>query len=334
VRAAYADVLHGPSQPMYCLHLRLDPQRVDVNVHPTKVEVRFRDSSGVHQFVLHAVQRALAPGGGAAIVAAAAERPTGVTTLAELAELTALRAPPQAPLPAQQQTQLGVAQPVAAYFAFAAAQAAGVGGPALPPVSQDAQPLGMALAQLAGIYILAQNSRGLVIVDMHAAHERIVYEKLKTQLDARAVPQQRLLLPQVFAADALDVATAEEHAAVLQAVGLDLAPAAPNQLALRALPALLPADAGASLARDVLRDLREYGGDNGARLLTEHRNELLATLACHAAVRANRRLSLDEMNALLREMEATARSDQCNHGRPTWVQLSLGDLDKLFLRGR
>lgn len=331
VRAAYADVLHGQSQPMYCLHLRLDPQRVDVNVHPTKVEVRFRDSSGVHQFVLYAVQRALAPGGGAASHVGGEARPTTPTTLAELA---ALRAPLRAPLAAPQQTQLGVAEPVAAYFAFAAAQAAGAGGPALPPVSQDAQPLGMALAQLAGIYILAQNSRGLVIVDMHAAHERIVYEKLKTQLDARAVPQQRLLLPQVFAADALDVATAEEHAAVLQAVGLDLAPAAPTQLALRALPALLPADAGASLARDVLRDLREYGGDNGARLLTEHRNELLATLACHAAVRANRRLSLDEMNALLREMEATARSDQCNHGRPTWVQLSLGDLDKLFLRGR
>jgi DNA mismatch repair protein MutL len=340
VRAAYADVLHGQAQPMYCLFLDLDPRKVDVNVHPTKVEVRFRDSAAVHQFVLHAVQAALADSVRPAGAAAPAATGTPVPPITTPAQLAALRAP--------QQPGLGVAQPVAEYLAAFARRAdgasagAGLAAPALQAVQStsaatsasdaaEAHPLGMALAQLAGIYILAQNRAGLVIVDMHAAHERIVYEKLKTHLDAHAVPQQRLLLPQVFAADALDVATAEEHAEVLAAIGLDLVPASPTQLALRALPALLSADAGASLARDVLRDLRDYGG---SRVLTEHRNELLATLACHSAVRANRRLTLEEMNALLREMEATERADQCNHGRPTWVQLSIGDLDRLFLRGR
>jgi DNA mismatch repair protein MutL len=320
VRAAYADVLHGASQPMYCLSLEIDPRRVDVNVHPTKIEVRFRESSSVHQLVLHAVQRALA--------ASAQVAPGPADAMAERIEAV-LSAPPSAP----RQSTLGVAQSVADYLSMMAQRPAPAApAPALAGGDAPADmPLGVALAQLAGVYILAQNANGLVIVDMHAAHERIVYEKLKHQLDQHAIPQQRLLIPQVFSAAPADMATADEEAALLAELGLDLSAASPTQLALRSMPALLANADGAQLARDVLRDLREFGG---SRVLTEHRNELLATLACHGAVRANRRLTIDEMNALLREMEATDRADQCNHGRPTWVQLTVNDLDRLFLRGR
>jgi len=364
-RAAYGDVLHGHAQPMYALFLAIDPARVDVNVHPTKIEVRFRDSSAIHQFVLYAVSRALAP----AAQDRAGNEASAPSSLAALAAARARRtsAIGESGWRRSEQTALGVAQPVTDYLALFAARsdrhdrsapfnaelcpesgavrdagnaaerdiddAADRGAKRTDGIAsvQDDLPLGFALAQLQGIYILAQNRRGLVIVDMHAAHERIVYERLKQQLDARAIPQQRLLLPQVFAAEALDVATAEENAGTLAEIGLDVAPAAPNQLALRAVPALLAGADGATLARDVLRDLREFGG---SRVLTERRDELLATLACHAAVRANRKLTLAEMNALLREMEATERADQCNHGRPTWVQVAIGELDALFLRGQ
>ncbi len=321
VRAAYADVLHGASQPLYALFLNIDPTRVDVNVHPTKIEVRFRDSSAVHQFVLRAVQAALAP----SVQSVASAAP-------EVGD--AWSRPPYAMAGrAQQQASLGVAQPVAEYLSMLAPMTPLTALPtdAHNATAQDDQPLGFALAQIHGVYILAQNAAGMVLVDMHAAHERIVYEKLKRQLDARAVPQQGLLIPLVFSADAVDVATAQEHAATLSAIGLDLAAIGPHQLALRAVPAVLSGADGASLARDVLRDLREFGG---SRVLTESRDHLLATLACHSAVRANRRLTPDEMNALLREMEQTERADQCNHGRPTWIQLSMAELDRLFLRGR
>jgi DNA mismatch repair protein MutL len=355
VRAAYADVLHGGSQPMYALFLDIDPARVDVNVHPTKIEVRFRDSSSVHQFVLHAVQETLAASaraGAAAVGDAAAPVP-----LTQLADLAAARG---APAPWPRQPSLGVAQSFGDYMKLLAPDGAAEAAPAAAAAAGGTDmPLGVALAQIHGVYIVAQNRAGLVLVDMHAAHERIVYEKLKRQLDAaaggdtpQALPQQRLLIPQVFDASALDLATADEHRDVLARLGLDLAPVSTNQLALRAVPAVLAVAAendGSSLARDVLRDLREYGsapddagaderarvsGDAGRRVLDRFRNELLATMACHGAVRANRRLTPDEMNALLREMEATERADQCNHGRPTWVQLSIGELDRLFLRGR
>jgi DNA mismatch repair protein MutL len=192
-------------------------------------------------------------------------------------------------------------------------------------------PLGFALAQLLGVYILSQNERGLLIVDMHAAHERILYEKLKSALDNHTLSMQPLLIPATFRADSQDIATAEENSAVLHEIGFEISPFSPTMLAVRAVPAALKDADVVTLARDVLNEIREFGG---SQVLVGRRNELLATMACHGAVRANRSLSIPEMNALLREMEITERSGQCNHGRPTWFEISLTDLDKMFMRGR
>jgi DNA mismatch repair protein MutL len=303
VREAYAQLLHGERQPAYVLFLELDPRAVDVNVHPAKTEVRFRDSRAVHQFVKHALERALSP--------TAAEAPVAYASVSQGNAI---------------QSSFGLAQPVAAYSAFMGSALA----PALPQAGK-APPLGYALAQLHGVYILAQNEAGLVLVDMHAAHERIVMEKLKRNLDAGAVQRQALLVPAVLSAEALDIATAEENREVLERLGLELAVSGPNELSVRAAPAALAAGDIPALTRDVLREIREFGGSEA---LSARQNELLATMACHAAVRANRALTVAEMNALLREMEETERSGSCNHGRPTWYQLTLADLDRLFLRGR
>jgi DNA mismatch repair protein MutL len=414
VRAAYEDVLHGDRYPSYVLFLDLPPEGVDVNVHPSKIEVRFRDSRSIHQFVFHAVQRALArhagaspettagghaahlepvPGGPASFTATplgGAGVGGGGGSFSGTAGLggtggfgsagsggngggngggfgrsggggsgggfgaqsgnTWLR---QARMT---QGTLPVAQPLALYDALFGRKDSGAGTaqgttdleardsatgtPSFfaPPADgnpafhgSDEQPLGFALGQIHGIYVLAQNAQGLVIVDMHAAHERILYEQFKNALADRAIAVQPLLIPLTMPADPVEIGTAEEERETLDALGFDLAVLSPTTLAIRAVPALLKDADLQALARAVLTDLHAYGG---SRVLTERQHELLGTLACHHAVRANRRLTLDEMNALLRQMEATERADQCNHGRPTWYQLTLSDLDRLFMRGQ
>jgi DNA mismatch repair protein MutL len=333
VRSAYQDVLHGDRFPAYVLMLELDPALVDVNVHPAKIEVRFRDSRAVHQLVFHAVSRALAD---------TAPIPNTTTTTPLTASGTHNPTPNRLAWITQsmQQPSLGITQKTSSYGAlfsdhlYAAQPVVGTGASesnANTPDDQAAYPLGFALAQLHGIYVLAQNQSGLVLVDMHAAHERILYEQFKQALEDQTITLQPLLIPVSFHADAVEVGTVEEHRATLSSLGFDIAVMSPTTLAVRAIPALLKNADVQSLARDLLRDLREFGG---SQVLTEHRNELLGTLACHTAVRANRTLTLPEMNALLRQMEATERADQCNHGRPTWVQLAITDLDRLFLRGQ
>jgi len=390
VRAAYEDVLHGNRYPSYVLFLDLPPESVDVNVHPSKIEVRFRDSRSIHQYVFHAVQRALARNAGASPETtagghAAQLQPTGIASFSARPYAGAGLAgmgtgslndstPGSGPGSGQRndngtnwlrqsrmtQGNLPVAQPLALYDALfgrrdvnagtpqGSTLAAGVTSaeayspyqasaplyaamPGAPDAVEDSQPLGFALGQIHGIYVLAQNAQGLIIVDMHAAHERILYEQFKNSLADRAIAVQPLLIPVTMTVDALEMGVVEEEREVLDALGFDLAILSPGSIAIRAVPALLKDADLQSLARAVISDLQAYGG---SRVLTERQHELLGTLACHHAVRANRRLTLDEMNGLLRQMEATERGDQCNHGRPTWFQLTLGDLDRLFMRGQ
>jgi DNA mismatch repair protein MutL len=333
VRAAYDDVLHGGRQPAYLLFIAVAPERVDVNVHPTKIEVRFRDSREVHEAVRKAVAAALAAAPGArASREAESVAPAAATTGTTFA---------QRPLrwtdaPSSDTATLRAAEPEPpAWLVGPAAEAARSGSAAEATnasASADADwPLGRALAQVAGTFILAENAHGLVIVDMHAAHERIVYERLKASFDSVAPAQQPLLIPLAFSASADEIATAEAHAETLRALGLDLAPLGSASLALRSLPAALAGADGVELARAVLAELAQIGASD---VLVRARDELLSTMACHGAVRANRALTIAEMNALLRDMERTDRADQCNHGRPTWRQVTLAELDRLFWRGR
>ena len=325
-RAAYEDVLHGQRQPVYVLHVAIDPARVDVNVHPTKIEVRFRDGREVHQAVRHAVENALAAPRAAlagqlesvADTASPAFKPFEPPALTRQAQAAIKFADPGHPLGVEELRTLWQPTP-------AAVEAA--------PETETTHdwPLGRAIAQLHGVYILAENHAGLVLVDMHAAHERIVYERLKNQLDGARITSQPLLIPATFAATPHEVATAESAAAVLQRLGLEITPFSPKTLAVRAVPTTLAAGDAVELARSVLAELAQH---DAATIIERAQHELLATMACHGAVRANRRLTHEEMNALLRQMEATERSDQCNHGRPTWRQLSMKELDALFLRGR
>jgi DNA mismatch repair protein MutL len=324
LREAYRDVLHSDRQPAYALWLTIEPRMVDVNVHPTKIEVKFREAGALHEFVRRAVEKALAATAAEHPSASAAERLGAATALTPPVASGTARGPS-----AQEALAFAAREPAMFYERlFGTRVPARAAGPGLP--NEDERPLGFALAQLHGIYVLAQNRDGLVLVDMHAAHERILYERLKTALD-RAAPMQPLLVPVTFAADPLEVATVEENADTFADLGFSITALGPSMLAVRAVPAPLADADAAGLAHALLADLREYGGSG---VLTARRDELLSTMACHAAVRAHRALTVPEMNALLREMEATERAGQCNHGRPTWYQLTLSDLDRLFMRGR
>jgi DNA mismatch repair protein MutL len=360
-RSAYEDVLHGHKQPAYALFIQIDPTLVDVNVHPTKIEVRFRDSRQVHQAVRYAIDQALAVPRSQALAdraepelqlqspapktlpesaswrqgsiglsdrAAAFERPR-VDSDRAMADLKALWTPTPGietpdPVGAATSPRWTAQEPSAPSIA-----------PERGSHTDDAThwPLGRAIAQLHGVYILAQNAQGMVVVDMHAAHERIVYEKLKHQLgtDAGRIASQPLLIPATFAATPTEVATAESASEHLTQLGLEIAPLSAKTLAVRAVPTSLAQGDAVELARSVLAELSQH---DASTVVQRAQNEILATMACHGAVRANRQLTLTEMNALLRQMEETERSDQCNHGRPTWRQMSMRDLDALFLRGR
>jgi DNA mismatch repair protein MutL len=377
-RSAYEDVLHGHKQPAYALFMQIDPSLVDVNVHPTKIEVRFRDSRAVHQAVRHALENALAaprahllsdaPNDADSAFDLKASAPKALPESANwqqggmafersgpssfnaptykpadflrprvdgeqaMADLKALWNPPERSqeLSAQERPTpnwLGVDRldpRPAAYL------------PEPTPLPEGEWPLGRAIAQLHGVYILAENKQGLVVVDMHAAHERIVYERLKNQLNAQGsegprIASQPLLIPATFAANPTEVATAEACFEVLEQLGLEISPLSAKTLAVRAVPTSLAQGDAVELARSVLAELAQH---DASTVVQRAQNEILATMACHGAVRANRRLTMDEMNGLLRQMEDTERSDQCNHGRPTWRQMSMRDLDALFLRGR
>jgi DNA mismatch repair protein MutL len=359
-RSAYEDVLHGHRQPIYALYVEIEPTRVDVNVHPTKIEVRFRDGREVHQAVRNAVENALAvpranmlmanalqnhelPMAGTFGLGGGASNTTALDTSStttwpnsnwqqasmplagtRVSDISALWQPTSSnSFPAEERT--------AQSFTPSAFNSANTPAPSLLDATPETWPLGKAIAQLHGVYILAENAQGLILVDMHAAHERIVYEQLKTQIDAQRISSQPLLIPATFPATAQEVATAEACTDVLQELGLEISTLSSKTLAVRAVPSNLAQGDAVSLARSVLAELSQH---DASTVLQRARNELLATMACHGAVRANRKLTIDEMNGLLRQMEVTERSDQCNHGRPTWRQLSMRELDALFLRGR
>lgn len=368
IRQAYQDVLHHQRHPAYVLFLQLDPEAVDVNVHPAKTEVRFRESQAVHRFVFQCMSKALSattPSSSAALLAVSASSPNAddplpgsdraagfTSVLSSHGAAHGAFAPRQQSLAIQEPDRFHAALfgPLARPDAHASddtvahmpsqeAVSAGVvqtlpSGvePHLPGPSQSlVPPLGYALAQLHGIYLLAQNQQGLILVDMHAAHERILYEQLKVRMDQSQLQVQTLLVPATFQAESKWVALVETHAALLAQWGFDVAPMGPETIGIRSLPALLHQADPVALVQEILSELDQFGA---SRLMQERRDECLATMACHGAVRAHRALTVAEMNTLLRQMEAVERADQCNHGRPTWRQLTLAELDRLFMRGR
>ena len=358
VRSAYEDVLHGGRQPAYVLFIDIAPDRVDVNVHPTKIEVRFRESREVHQAVRRAVEASLAE---AIAGVEATTRTEAVEMLPGTFGQLAAAPDPTGPVawersdarndryggtPTSAQVALSLHQATVLFGNEPAAPWGSAGAPGHDGTraglslvhlakaathDESARPLGEAIAQIAGIYVLAENAQGLVIVDMHAAHERVVYERLKASLAASRIEAQPLLIPATFAATTAEIAAAEAHGDTLRSLGLDVSPLSPTVLAVRSQPAALAGGDVVELARSVLSELGEH---DASSVVQRAQHEILSTMACHGAVRANRQLTLDEMNALLRDMERTERADQCNHGRPTWRQITRRELDALFWRGR
>lgn len=345
IREAYRDVLHLDRHPGFALFLEMNPEDVDVNVHPTKTEIRFRNSRGLHQFIFHAINKSLAS------PARETQADLTDTVFTQSFGQHSKQYPNYRPAKTEK-----VAQTTSLYQSLFNIEndypctattisndnAAGPLEKHMEPEKQEINisfdeekkyfpPLGFALGQLHGVYILAQNNNGMIIVDMHAAHERIMYEKLKAAMDERTWMMQPLLIPATFHTDRSDVVLVEENGALFEQIGFELAVLSPTTLAVRAVPAMLQKADVVKLARDLLNEIRDYGV---SQVLTAKRNEILATMACHGAVRANRNLTIAEMNALLREMEATERSGQCNHGRPTWFEISMEGLDKMFMRGK
>ena len=331
IRQAYQDVLYHGRHPAYVLFLEVEPADVDVNVHPTKHEVRFRDSRSIHGFVYGTLNKALAQ-----------DRPQDHLQSAETA---AGQIPQQDWQPNQSTIQFPApgnqAQGSSSYTQFASSSHGSVNTPMgayqslyatqMPEEEGDIPPMGFAIAQLKGIYILAENAQGLIIVDMHAAHERITYERMKTAFDSQGLVSQPLLVPESLSVSEREAEVADKSSEIFAQLGFVVERAGAESIIVREIPAILRGSEVEGLLRDVISDLLMHGTSERIR---QHINEILSTMACHGSVRANRKLTVPEMNALLRDMEATERSGQCNHGRPTWSQLNLDELDKLFLRGR
>ena len=322
VKQGYADVLYHGRNPVYCLFLSINPRLVDVNVHPTKCEVRFRESRDVHDFIFRTIHHVLAD--------VRPEEPVAGEADPRLAGVPGGAVPAQAPISfGGRSGSQGVRDPQMSVYREMFAKDPVAGFPESDDITMP--PLGYAVAQLHGIYILSENKAGLILVDMHAAHERITYEHMKTACDAEGIRSQPMLVPLSIVVSVKETDLVDEHGAEFSALGLELERASEESIIVRAVPTLLAKSNVEQLVRDVLSDLSEYG--HSARI-EQHRDEILSTMACHGSVRANRRLTLPEMNALLRDMEETERSGQCNHGRPTWCEMSLAELDSLFLRGR
>ncbi len=337
IRQAYKDVLYQGRHPAYILYLAIDPILVDVNVHPTKHEVRFREGRLVHDFLFRSIHQGLAavrPGDRPEVV----EHPVGDVAPPLNLAAAAERVTPQGTFNphSQQRMPLKVMEQVAIYGKLHSGSVSSDGVMMPPPHSahqegEEAPPLGYAIAQIHGVYIIAQNSQGVVIVDMHAAHERITYERMKCSMQSEGIKSQPLLVPINIAVSEREARLVEERSELFSGLGFELSPAGPQSIVIRQVPTILKDANAEQLVRDLLADVIVHGS---SRRVEQEVNEILATMACHGSVRANRQLALPEMNALLRDMEQTERSGQCNHGRPTWTQLSMGELDKLFMRGQ